>query len=234
MITRRTRTPEMMDDPDVEPEALEESLRFIRMVNRRLGGTGALVGRLKRWAAGWDPTATIRLIDLGTGSADIPLAVSRWARRAGHRVRITAVDAHPATLSVARRLTAGCDDIEVVEADARLLMERYDPGSFDYAHAGMFLHHLEDIEVLTVLRIMDRLSTRGIVWNDLVRGAPWRLAVRLLTAGRAPMIRHDGRASVAAGFTRREALDLARRAGLARIEHRRHLAGRFTLATTKP
>jgi hypothetical protein len=84
---------------------------------------------------------------------------------------------------------------------------------------------------MTALRIMHRLAGRGLIWNDLVRGTVELLLVRLLTLGRPAIVHHDGIASVAAGFTRHEALDLARRVGLPDIAYRRHLFGRFTLTT---
>jgi hypothetical protein len=222
-----------MDDPDVDRADLDRSLRFIRMVNRRLGGTSAAVRHLARWSAQWPADATIRVVDIGTGSADIPLAITRWAQRAGRRVHVTGVDLHATTLELAREHVGEVRNIELVQADALRLMDRFEAGAFDYAHAGMFLHHLDDIEVMTVLRIMHRLAGRGLIWNDLVRGTAELLAVRLLTLGGPAIVRHDGSVSVAAGFTRREALDLARRVGLPDIAYRRHLFGRFTLTSTK-
>ncbi|MFQ5427078.1 MAG: hypothetical protein ACE5EV_08360, partial [Gaiellales bacterium] len=102
---------------------------------------------------------------------------------------------------------------------------------FDYAHAGMFLHHLPDVEVMTVLRIMHRLSRRGLIVNDLLRGIVGRIGVRLLLLGAPAIVRHDARVSVAAGFTRRDALELARRAGLVNLTFRRHLLHRFTVVS---
>ncbi|MHC4080789.1 MAG: methyltransferase domain-containing protein [Planctomycetota bacterium] len=233
MLTQRRRAPELMDDPDVDRKELERSLRFIRMVNRRLGGAGAPVRHLERWSTQWPAGETIRVIDIGTGSGDIPLAISRWAQRAGRRVHVTGVDLHATTLKLAREHVGEVPNIELVQADALELTDRFEAGAFDYAHAGMFLHHLDDIEVMTVLRIMYRLAGRGLIWNDLVRGTVELLLVRLLTLGRPAIVRHDGIASVAAGFTRREALDLARRVGLPDIVYRRHLFGRFTLTSTK-
>ena len=232
MLTGRRHSREMMDDPAADRGELDRSLRFIRGVNRRLGGTAATLGHLKRMSAEWPAGDVVRVIDLGTGSADIPLAIVRWARGAGLRVQVTAVDAHPTTLDLAREQVGDDPDIELVCADALTLMERFEPGAFDYAHAGMFLHHLADIEVMTVLRVMDRLSTRGLIWNDLVRGPVEAAAIRLLTLGRSAMVRHDGAVSVAAVFTRREVLDIAGRVGLANVEYRRHLFGRFTLVST--
>ena len=102
VLTRRRRAPEIMDDPNVDRAQLARSLRFIRAVNRRLGGASAALGHLRRWSAEWPPESVIRVIDIGTGSADIPLAITRWARQSGRRVEITAVDNHPTTLALAR------------------------------------------------------------------------------------------------------------------------------------
>ncbi len=231
MITGRTRCREMMDDPAADRGDLDRSLRFIRGVNRLLGGTAATIGHFRRWSAHWPAGEVIRVVDLGTGSADIPLAIVRWARGRGLRVHVTAIDSHPTTLDLAREQVGDDPDIELVCANATSLMDRYEPAAFDYAHAGMFLHHLDDIEVMTVLRIMDRLTTRGLIWNDLVRGPVEAAAIRLLTLGRSAMVRHDGVVSVAAGFTRHEVRDIASRVGLSNVEYRRHLFGRFTLVS---
>jgi len=228
--TRRPVTAERMDDPDADPAELRDAFRFIRRVNRHLGGTGALLGYLAREAPGWPSGATIRLLDLGTGVADIPLAACDWARRRGLRFEAVALDAHPGCLALAREATAGRDDVTVVEGDARDALDRFGPGSFDYVHAGMFLHHLEDDDVVRTLGVMGRIATRGVVWNDLLRSAASRLGVRLLTLFASPIVRDDARLSVEKGFTRAEAIDLAAAAGLGGIRIRSMpLAGRFRL-----
>ena len=238
-FTRRRLSAEHMDDPAICRADLAESLVFIRAVNRRLGGTAAALKHINRWSKTWRAGETIRMLDVGTGSADIPLAIARWARHAGHRIEITAVDRHPVTLELAKeyiRSEAGelAECITFIEADALELHERFTLPSFDYAHAGMFLHHLPNIEVMTALRIMDRLTTRGLIWNDLARGSVERLFVRALTARIPQTVRHDARVSVEAGFTKREALVLAHRVGLEAPRWHRHLFGRFTLTSEKP
>jgi hypothetical protein len=233
MLTQRRLTGELMDDPAVDRDELNRSLRFIRLINHRLGGTAVAMLHLRRWAKTWQGNETIRIIDLGTGSADIPIAIAHWAERNGLRVHITAIDLHEKTLEEARLCIGDRPNIELRRADALRLMDDFEPGSFDYAHAGMFLHHLEDIDVVTVLRIMDRLTTRGLIWNDLVRSAFTRAAVRVaVPPGIVPPIaRHDARVSFDAAFTKAEAITLAKRAGLANIAYRRHLLYRFTLVS---
>jgi len=225
--------PELMDRPDADRAELAASLAFIRMVNRRLGGTAALLRYLRKQAAAWPRDRPVRLLDVGTGSADIPLAVVQWAAAAGHDFRVTAIDLHPTTLELAREFIGDRPEIDLVQLDALKLMDHFQPGAFDYAHAGMFLHHLPDIEVMTVLRMMQRLATRAVIWNDLLRNLVGRLGIRLLTLkrGTPAMVRHDGIVSVAKGFTRAEARHLAARAGLENITVRTHLLHRFTLVS---
>lgn len=237
---RRIVTPELMDDPGVDPAALRAALRYIRGVNRRLGGVSGLLRHLKTWSRSWPPGRPVTLIDLGTGSADLPIAARRWARTAGLDLRITAVDNHEETLAAAReeleRELPGDGGVELVCADAKHLATRFGDRSFDYAHAGLFLHHMpSDVAVMTVLRVMDRLAVRGIVWNDLVRTRVGYAAIRAMTVGQPAMVRHDARVSVRAGFTRREALDLAERVGITYCRYRWSVfTHRFTLAGERP
>lgn len=239
---QRTLTPELMDDPSVEPEKLGRSLAYIRAVNRRLGGQAALLRHLNEWSSRWPKDGPITLLDIATGSADLPVAARRWALARGFDLRITGVDLHETTLDFARayieeaskdepRISEG---IELRRVDAGALMDHYEPGAFDYVHAGLFLHHLPEIEILTVLRIMERLCRRGLIWNDLVRSRLAHLAIRLLTLRQPEMVRHDARVSVEAGFTKREVLDIARRLDLDWCRYRASfVAQRFTLAGEK-
>lgn len=219
-----------MDDPAVDRTEMRESFRFITAVNRWLGGTAALRSFLARESPSWDRSRPIRLLDLGTGIADIPLAVGDWARPRGLDVRSVGLDLHPTCLELAREAAAGRPDVEIVAGDAREALAIFGPRSFDYVHAGMFLHHLVDDEVARMLAVMGGLATRAVVWNDLVRSPLSRLGVRLLTLRSTPIVRDDARLSVEKGFTRAEALAFAREAGLAAIEFRSMpLAGRFRL-----
>lgn len=236
MITQRRLVPELMDDPAVDRDELAASLQYIRKVNARLSGTAAALEQFQRWSRQWTQGEIIRILDVGTGSADIPIALTQWARRKGVRVHVTAVDLHEKTLELARGFVGDEPDIELVQADALRLTDIYQPGSFDYAHAGMFLHHLEDIEVMTVLRIMQQLTRKGVIWNDLIRGTLARLGVRLATLpglGVPAMARHDARVSVNAGFTKAEAIEMARRVGLENVMYRTYMLYRFTLVSTK-
>lgn len=236
--TTRPTKPERMDDDDVPQDEIDTTFRFIRSVNRWLGGTSACLTAMIRDRARWPKDRPLRWLDVGTGAADIPLAVDRWATRHGVAVECVALDRHPACLRVARAAVEGHPRITVVEGDALALTEAFpvvqgvEP--FDYVHAGMFLHHLPDQQVITVLRSMGRLARRQVIWNDLLRSRWSAAAIRVATVGQPPIIRDDASLSVAKGFTPNDAREAARWAGLERVEVRcRRLVGRFVLTAER-
>jgi hypothetical protein len=237
---RRVRQgPEKMDDPDVPRRDLATALRFIRFINRRLGGERALLQHLRAWSCRWPKDRPVTLLDVATGSADLPIAAVRWARRAGFDLRVTGIDVHATTLELAREHLARNEDvagsIHIEQVDALRLMDRFASRSFDYVHAGLFLHHLGDVESLTMLSIMDKLARAGIVWNDLSRSRLALAATHLITLPTPSIVRHDAVVSVRAGFDRAEVEAMAKRLDLSYARYRLDFgAQRFTLAGEKP
>jgi len=235
----RVGTNERMDDPNVDPTELDDALRFIRRVNRRHGGLAAATTALARIAQRIPATETIRVLDVATGSADIPLALARWARGASRQIDIVAVDNHPHTLNHAQDYLAEQEPelssrITLQLADARRLTDNHDPKSFHITHCAMFLHHLPEVELLTILRIMDRLASHAVVATDLLNTPISNIAIKLMTLTSSAMIKHDARVSVANGFSVREAREIAKRVGLERPKvTSSFLAQRFTLVSEK-
>ena len=235
---QRRRQPEWMDDPAADPAELRRSLDYIRRVNSLLGYTRATVGHLKRFSRTWRPGETIRILDVATGSADVPRAVLHWSRRRAFDVRVVGIDLHAATLRMAAesgdtprrqgRRALPQSDLLFVRADAMRLP--FADGSFDYAMSAMFLHHLDDDAAEAAVREMARVASRGIIVADLLRHRRAYAWIHLLTLLSTPMIRHDGRASVAQAFTKREVIRLRDRAGVGFARYHRHFGHRFVLA----
>ena len=203
-----------MDADAVDGEELARSLRDLEGVNRWLGGTRVLLeslGPLLEREIGRE----LRLLDVATGAADIPLALAHWARERRIALRIVATDTHPATLAVARKRVAGESSIEVQRADALRLP--YADGSFDFAMCNTALHHFDPVDAKRVLAELWRVSRRGVVVTDLTRSYLGMAGVRLLagTLWRGhPVTRHDGPVSIRASYIPLELRAMAREAGL--------------------
>ena len=215
-FSRRTQADEMMDDFSITDGRLTHALSDLRWVNRWLGGhraTDFVLAPLLR------QSGSLRIIDLGSGGADYPEHLVRWADRQGHRVDVVAVDANPQTVSYAQsalddRLPAALRNrVEVACADALDLP--YDDDAFDVAMGALFLHHFHGDAAVALLREMDRVARHGIIVNDLHRHPVAYYGVHALgtVMGASKMFRHDGPLSILRGFTRGELERLAQQAG---------------------
>jgi SAM-dependent methyltransferase len=230
----RRRQHELMDDDAVDARQLAAALRFIRGINRFLGYTRATLGHLKRFSRSWRRQQPIRILDVATGSADVPRAILRWADRRGWDVRIIAIDRHTLTLNAGRAAAAAAPDSRLALVQADALRLPFADASFDYAITSMFLHHLDDDAAVAALAEMNRVARRGLIAADLLRSARAYAWITLFTLFTTRMIRHDAKVSVAQAFCKPEVLALRERAGIPFARYHRHFGHRFVLAGEKP
>jgi SAM-dependent methyltransferase len=211
----RSDAPELMDAPELDPDELAENLRDIRRVNRLLGGTAIILRRLPGLLGETTPNRQITVLDLATGSADIPLAIAKWARRQNVDLRIVASDVSEQMLAEARRQLGGHPDITLARYDARSVP--LPDESFDVVLCSLSLHHLPPEDAVLVLREMNRLARRGFILNDLRRSRAGYLAAiaaaKVTTRNR--LTRNDAPLSVLRAYTPAELGDLLDRAGIA-------------------
>src|SRR5207244_2746388 len=110
------------------------------------------------------------------------------------------------------------------------------PADYDLITCSLFLHHLDEAEVVNLLRHMAQATRQMVLVSDLRRGAScWLLAwagTRLLT--RSHVVHVDGPRSVAAAFTTGEARALGARAGLNGAVVKRRWPCRWLLAWRRP
>lgn len=219
---RRVLTTEWLDlGGKTDPEIADDLLQLSR-INRHFGGARLVLGGMERLLAEDGPPAgPLRLLDVATGSADLPLRLVGWALRRGLRAHVVALDRNPAVLRVARESTRPAREVSLVRADAGALPLR--PRSFDYALCSLFLHQLDEAAGAALLRAMLGAARRAVLVNDLRRNpvhyaAAWALA-RALT--RNPITRNDAPASVRNAYTLEELRALGRASGASRVEVRR-------------
>lgn len=213
---KRSLQQEMMDHAGNPADLLEGDLANLRLLNRLLGGHRAVLTGLGR-LVGRREASGLSLLDVGTGSADIPAAIVRWARRRRLCVRVVAVEADPVAAAAARRLTRNLPEISVVRGDARNLPFR--PTSFDFVLCSQLLHHFSEGEIPLLLRNWSSLARRAILVSDLVRHPLAYFGIRLLTLlfTRNQMTRVDAPLSVHRSFTIPEWSELLRRAAIGEL-----------------
>jgi SAM-dependent methyltransferase len=234
MTPRRSNTPELLDRDGHSAAELAGALRDIRAVNRLLGGSRTLLDALRPVIRHAKPGVPLDVLDVGTGAADLPLAMVRCAERRGRELRVTAVDRDPATATIAARAAARAPQVRIVCADARRLP--FPPNSFDVVTASMFLHHFELRDVARLLARFRELARRAVLINDLRRHlVPWSfIALVSRLTRRDPMFVHDAPLSVLRGFTVTELLQAAGESGAASVTLKRCWPYRLALTLECP
>jgi SAM-dependent methyltransferase len=209
--------PELMDRPQPVSAELKRDLRNLRQLNRFFGSYRLVRHFLHRWIK---PGSNFRVVDLATGSGDIPRLVVDHARSIGVAVKVDAIDQQSATLEIARRLSADYPEISYVEAN---VLEWQPRDLYDLVLCSLALHHFSEDDAARLLRHARELSRKFVLVSDLRRGYLARVGVYVLTAFifREPMTRYDARVSAARAFSFSELCDLAKRAGWDNFDHKR-------------
>lgn len=187
---------------------VRRSLHDIRRINTHLGGARVVCD------ATWNLLSQhhkkhIRVLDIGTGSADIPLRLLRESRKRGLEMQIVALDLNAHHLRIAREdLNAtnaiATNAIQLVQADAFQLP--FGDEAFDVVVSSLFLHHFREAQIVSLLCEFDRVSRCGWAMNDLVRHHVPLMFFRLTRPifARSYITRHDGEASLRRGYTTTE------------------------------
>lgn len=196
---------ELLDAGRASPANVAASLRDLRRINFWLGNARLVVNETFDLLEKRGLQRAV-ILDVGTGSADLPLHLLRAASAHGLDLKIIALDCKPLHLQIAREeLGKKGDDVA-----ARVLLLGGDAfhlplgdDSIDIVISSLFLHHFRPVQIEKLLNGFSRVSRVGWVMNDLVRHyaplvffkATWPLFAR------SRLTRHDGVVSFRRGYT---------------------------------
>ncbi|MCP4537907.1 MAG: methyltransferase domain-containing protein [Chloroflexi bacterium] len=225
MLKQRVAELEWMDEPDFGHREVMGTFRFLEPVNRWFGGIRPPLSFFQRESRAWDRHKTYRVLDVGCGAGDVPMALVRWSHQRGYRLQVDAIDQHAITVELAQKRCQGCPEISVFHQDVFCLNER----KYDYVHASQFLHHFPDGKVVSVLKHLLGLSRRKLVINDLVRAPLHYASAWAFTLFASPVFRHDARLSIRKGFILNELERLLQDGGSGDFRLERHFFYRFLL-----
>jgi len=208
---------EMMDREQPVSGELERDLECLRQLNRWFGSYRLVLGFIRNWIK---PEDKLRVVDLATGSGDIPRLIVDYARKIRARVEIDAFDHQPATLEIAQRLSADYPEISYREAN---ILQWNSVEAYDIALCTLALHHFSNEEAVRLLQRCYQVSRRFVMVSDLRRNFSLVAGVYLLTTliFREAMTRYDSRLSAIRAFSFSEMRDLAVRAGWENFGHKK-------------
>jgi ubiquinone/menaquinone biosynthesis C-methylase UbiE len=197
---KRVNTPELLDSDAWPASEVDVALGDLCRVNRWFGGvatTHALVERVAHKSG----ARHFSLLEVASGSGDVPRIVAQRLAKRGIRLDVTLLD------SIRTHLGFHVDVSRALVADALALPFR--DGQYDLVSCNLFAHHLEPDDLARFVSEALRVSRRAVLINDLVRHP---LHVALVCAGfplmRSRLARNDGLASVRRAYVPEEILEI--------------------------
>ncbi len=209
MPDSRATTLEFLDQHDCDPALAAASYKFMEIVNFHFGGIRTVRRFLAAETSRHPRDTPFRLLDIGSGSCDIPLAMSRWANIHGIPLHITCLEPSPHAIAIARKqiAQAGGPALQLLQED---VFTHQPAEPYDGAIASMCFHHFSDAQILALLRKLPSFVHGSVLINDLRRSRMATQIARLLLSvtGASAGLRHDALLSIQRGFKINEILTL--------------------------
>ncbi|MBI2202518.1 MAG: methyltransferase domain-containing protein [Candidatus Rokubacteria bacterium] len=196
-------------------------LADIHRLNAWFGGYAVTLHAVASLARPRD-SAKLTVADIGGGDGQFARRIVEWTQATHPAVLVLVIDRDPATPAPDPRALPRGSKVVRIRADALALPLR--DGSADLATMSLLLHHLDPSDATSALAEMRRVARLGAVVSDLLRSR-WSVALvwaatRIFAA--TPMARRDGPLSVRRAYSEEELHEIARSAGMTRVDIRRY------------
>jgi len=230
-LLQRRRQTELMDSPDLEQTLHDAALAGLRRINRWSRTGAAIWSGLRDLIPESPAQQEFTILDIACGSGDQALWLARRMQQHGVRHRIHGVDISSTAVAAATQqaVQAGISTVSFHQCD--VLNDPFPLPQYDVVMNSLFLHHLDEPQVVRLLQRMAGAASRRVIIDDLRRT---RLGYFLAWTGcrllsRSPIVHFDGPVSVEGAFSDSEMLQLCAQAGLHTACLQRHWPQRFLL-----
>ena len=208
MLENRRIEEELMDDPALDPAVYTQVLHDLAKVNRVTLAHRPTLAFLERAVGN---RKSFRLLDVGFGDGDMLRQIALWAAHKGIAAELVGVDLNEKSVAAARSVTP--DDMPITYRTG----DYADLGGegFDCIISSLVAHHMTHDQLTDFLRFMKREASAGWLVNDLHRHRfayfGWPMLAGLMRWH--PIVKHDGRLSIARSYRPNEWPNLLVEAG---------------------
>ncbi len=215
-FTKRSDTPELMDDLSLSDAELAVALNDIATVNKFLGGNKITVSGLKTLIAQHPEKETWTVVDVGCGDGEVLRYVASKFKDFDKKIHFIGMDINEKSIKRARAKSKDCDNLEFRPKNILTINEG--DIACDVILCTLTLHHFSDEQIAIFLKKFENLAGVGIVINDLQRS---KLAYQLFKLFssifmKSDIARHDGKVSIARSFKKVELEAISQRLGFAK------------------
>src|SRR5690606_1529556 len=223
----RSSQKELIDDFNCDGGELRQTLKELKIINKRLGGNHVTTDGIRQLLASRPHTQEISIADVGCGGGDMMRVMYNWAKKKKLSARFIGVDANPHTVAVAAENLRDLPNMLFEVAD--VFDPAFEQQSVDIVTCTLFTHHFKNEELVQMLSSFKNKACIGIILNDLHRH-PLAFYSRKILArlfSRSRFVINDAPISVQRSFKRGELVKILKQAGWQKFKIRWHWAFRW-------
>lgn len=188
---RRVVIPELLDADSGTPAEIATALSDLRNINQWFGGvdtTQSMIAEVARKTG----ANSLSLLEVAAGAGYVPLSAGARLGESGLKLQVTLLDRAHSHLNKNGNSAVAGDALALPFANE----------SFDVVSCCLFIHHLEQQEIIQFVNEGLRVCRVAVIINDVVRN-PVHLALVYLSLPlyRGRFTHHDAPASVRRAYT---------------------------------
>ncbi len=215
-LSYRSNEKELIDDLELDNDALRQNLEELALINKYLGGNQVTTSGLSRLIPNsliTNPQSQITISDLGCGGGDMLMVMADWAKKKGINAQFIGIDANDFMIDFGTKRTANYPNISYLHQD--IYSEQFKEKSFDIVTMTLFCHHFSDESLVTLLQQLKKQTRIGIVINDIHRhwfayhSIAWITKLFL----KSYLVKNDAKLSVWRAFVREDLEKIIRKSG---------------------
>lgn len=217
-FNKRSSDPELMDDFSLRGEQLEKTLEDLDRVNKWLGGNRITIDGIKNLLDRKSYEEPVRILDVGCGNGSLLKEVAAYGARKGIQMRLLGIDANPSAIEIARKKNSRFENISFAAMD--VFSDEFEQQETDLLLCTLTLHHFSDKQIIKLLEKFCRMTSIGIVVNDLQRSRKAYYLFQLFCAAfvHNEIARRDGLVSIRRSFRKEELLSYGRKSNVPKQE----------------
>ncbi|PWK26263.1 ubiquinone/menaquinone biosynthesis C-methylase UbiE [Arcicella aurantiaca] len=224
-LSYRSNEKELIDDLELDNDALRQNLEELALINKYLGGNQVTVSGLSKLIANTNSPITnhqsqLNIADLGCGGGDMLVVMANWAKRKGINAEFIGIDANDFMIDFAKKRTANYENINYLHQN--IFSEAFKEKSFDIITMTLFCHHFDDESLVKIFTQFKKQSRIGIVINDIHRhwfayhSIAWITKLFL----KSYLVKNDAKLSVWRAFRRDDLEKIIQQAGFTKYSIR--------------
>lgn len=225
-LSYRSNEKELIDDLELNNDALRQNLEELALINKYLGGNQVTVSGLTKLLSGstisiaGNEKLKITVADLGCGGGDMLIVMADWARKKGINGQFIGIDANDFMIDFGTERTAQHLNISYLHQD--IYSEEFKEKSFDIVTMTLFCHHFSDENLITIFKQLKKQTRIGIVINDIHRHWFAYHSIAWITKFflKSYLVKNDAKLSVWRAFIREDLEKIIQKSGFTKYSIR--------------